>query len=126
MLRRERNDGLYRVITYLCAKMLDELLVAILASFVFSVMVFYGVRFQGSLLLFWLVYLTTLSIGVGAPHAYVVWALCCPPTTKGSPSLSQKSTHTASAVLCYLQQSQGVIHVLLGPSLVHGMQSMHA
>ena len=102
MLRRERNDGLYRVITYLCAKMLDELLVAILASFVFSVMVFYGVRFQGSLLLFWLVYLTTLSIGVGAPHAYVVWALCCPPTTKGSPSLSQKSTHTASAVLCDL------------------------
>lgn len=66
---RERNDGLYRVITYLCAKMLDELTIAVAASLAFSCIVFYGVRFQGSLVLFWLVYLTTLAIGIGAANA---------------------------------------------------------
>ena len=64
--RRERNDGLYRVITYLCAKMLDELLIAVLASIIFACVVFYGVRLQGEWVLFWLVYLTTLSVGISA------------------------------------------------------------
>ncbi len=65
-LRRERNDGLYRVITYLVAKMLDELIIAVFASIVFACVVFYGVRLQGEWVLFWLVYLTTLSVGIGA------------------------------------------------------------
>ena len=29
---RERNDGLYRVITYLCSKMIEELGIALLSS----------------------------------------------------------------------------------------------
>ena len=66
---RERSDGLYRVITYLCAKMLDELIVAACVSFGLSCLLFFGVGFPGELVLFWLVYLTTLAIGVGAPHA---------------------------------------------------------
>ena len=64
---RERNDGLYRVITYLCAKMLDELIVAVVVSFILSCILFYGVRFPGDLVVFWLVYLVTLSVGIGAP-----------------------------------------------------------
>lgn len=62
---RERNDGLYRVITYLVSKMLEELMLAFLASLVFSCIVFYGVKLQGAWVLFWLVYLVTLSCGIG-------------------------------------------------------------
>lgn len=36
LLRSERNDGLYRVITYLCAKMVEELLLALLCSIIFG------------------------------------------------------------------------------------------
>lgn len=61
---RERNDGLYRVITYLTAKIIDELGVAFVASIVFSNVVFWVVNLQGSWPLFWLVYLATLSCGI--------------------------------------------------------------
>ncbi|GAB4821435.1 hypothetical protein N2152v2_008481 [Parachlorella kessleri] len=61
---RERNDGLYRVITYLCAKMLEELGLALLSSLVFSNLVFWLLALEGSYLLFWLVYLCSLAIGI--------------------------------------------------------------
>ena len=69
---RERSDGLYRVITYLCAKMLDELIVAAVVSFFLACILFYGINFPGELVLFWLVYLTSLAIGIGnhtLPHS---------------------------------------------------------
>ena len=88
---RERNDGLYRVITYLCAKMLDELIVAVLVSFVLSCVLFYGAAFPGSLVLFWLVYLTTLSIGIGAPQA--------PPHRPLLPVILQDANYHHHAVL---------------------------
>ena len=69
-VRRERNDGLYRVITYLVFKMLEELTLAFLASLIFSCIVFYGVRLQGEWVLFWLVYLVTLSCGIGENCVY--------------------------------------------------------
>lgn len=61
---RERNDGLYRPITYLLAKLFDELFITLIASVVFSVCVWYLIQLQGSFILFWLVYLLTLSIGI--------------------------------------------------------------
>ena len=61
---RERSDGLYRVITYLCAKMLEELGIAFIVTLIFSNVVFWPLRLQGSWLLFWLVYFCTLSIGI--------------------------------------------------------------
>lgn len=61
---RERNDGLYRVITYLCAKMVDELLLAGMASAVFGVIVWYMVDLQNSFLVFWLAYFLTLTNGI--------------------------------------------------------------
>lgn len=70
LVRRERNDGLYRVITYLVFKMLEELTLAFLASLIFSCIVFYGVRLQGEWVLFWLVYLVTLSCGIGETCVY--------------------------------------------------------
>lgn len=70
---RERNDGLYRPITYLLAKLFDELFGLIVSSVVFSAFVFYVVDLQGSFLLFWLIYLVTLSIGLEL--GYLVAAL---------------------------------------------------
>lgn len=61
---RERNDGLYRVITYLCAKIIEELGVAFVASLIFSNLVFWPLKLQGSFALFWLTYYCTLSIGI--------------------------------------------------------------
>ncbi|GMH35776.1 hypothetical protein BSKO_03644 [Bryopsis sp. KO-2023] len=61
---REKNDGLYRVITYLCAKMVDELVVAGFASAIFGIIVFMMVGLQGSFLTFWLAYFLTLTNGI--------------------------------------------------------------
>lgn len=61
---REKNDGLYRVITYLCAKMIDELLIAAAASALFGLIVFLMIDLQGSFLIFWLAYFLTLTNGI--------------------------------------------------------------
>lgn len=62
---RERADGLYYVITYLLAKMIEELALAALLSAIFSSYVFFGVKYQGSFGLYWIVYFITLSNGIG-------------------------------------------------------------
>ena len=64
---RERNDGLYLCITYLCAKLTEEILLAIVFSLVFSCLVFFPVQFLGQWVFFWLIYLTTTCIGISAP-----------------------------------------------------------
>lgn len=75
---RERNDGLYRPITYLVFKMMEELIIVLCNSLVLSAVVFYPLRLSGDFTLFWLVFLTTSSIGIGA-HALVALAQtrCC-------------------------------------------------
>ena len=66
-VRSERNDGLYRPITYLVFKMMEELIIVLCNSLVLSAVVFYPLRLSGDFTLFWLVFLTTSSIGIGAP-----------------------------------------------------------
>jgi ATP-binding cassette subfamily G (WHITE) protein 2 len=61
---RERSDGLYYAITYLLAKMVDELLLATMASVVNAAATFHAIRFQGSFSLFWLIYVLVLYIGI--------------------------------------------------------------
>ncbi|KAL4428045.1 hypothetical protein ABPG75_002134 [Micractinium tetrahymenae] len=61
---RERNDGLYRVITYLVAKMTEELGIALVNSIVFANIVFWAVDLQGSFAVFWAVYAVTLCCGI--------------------------------------------------------------
>lgn len=61
---REKNDGLYYVITYLLSKMIEELLLAFVSSLGVTAFVFYGIRLQGSWFYFFLTYVTTLSIGI--------------------------------------------------------------
>ena len=70
---RERSDGLYSEITYLVAKMLDEIMLVIPSSIFFAAIVFYSVDLQGKFSIFWLFYLMVSSIGIML--AYLVAAL---------------------------------------------------
>lgn len=70
---RERNDGLYNVLSYLVYKICEELGVALLSSVIFSNVVFWPIKFQGQWVLFWLVYYATL--GCGIVLAYCIAAL---------------------------------------------------
>lgn len=65
---RERADGLYTVLTYLVAKMLDELILATLSSLVFSTATYFAIGFQNSWALFWLIYLIQLYIGIALAY----------------------------------------------------------
>jgi hypothetical protein len=71
---RERNDGLYRTFTYLLAKIIEELVLALIVSVVAALMVFFAVGLAGSFLTFWLSYYVTLCNGIAV--AYLVRA--CP------------------------------------------------
>jgi ATP-binding cassette, subfamily G (WHITE), member 2 len=70
LFARERSDGLYKPITYLLSKYFDEIFITTFSSLIFSVFVWFVVDLRGSFLLFWLVYLLTLSIGISL--AYLV------------------------------------------------------
>merc|ERR1712157_688584 len=61
---RERADGNYRVFSYLLYKILEEFLLTIPISLLFTVVIYYGVGLHGSLLLFWLTFLVTQNIGI--------------------------------------------------------------
>lgn len=69
LFMRERADGLYYAITYLLAKLLDELMLATLASLPLCAASFYAISFQNSFVLFWIVYLLVLYIGVVLAYA---------------------------------------------------------
>ena len=75
--RSERNDGLYRPITYLVFKMMEELIIVLCNSLVLSAVVFYPLKLSGDFTLFWLVFLTTSSIGIGAHHRDVLLCVAC-------------------------------------------------
>jgi len=53
-------------------QMIDELVIAFLASLIFSCVVFFPLKLSGLWVLFWMTYYCTLSIGIGEipqPHA---------------------------------------------------------
>ena len=56
---------MYRSITYLTAKMTEELIAALISSLCFSCIVFFPVKLAGSFALFFCVYYLTTSIGIG-------------------------------------------------------------
>ncbi|GAB4821434.1 hypothetical protein N2152v2_008480 [Parachlorella kessleri] len=85
---RERNDGLYRVLTYLSHKMIEEVALALLLSIIFSAVVFYTLAFEGSYVLFWLVHFVSLANGIAL--AYFIAAV--------SPNMDA----AASALLAYV------------------------
>lgn len=71
------------MICYLSFKMIEEQLIAVVTTLIFSLVVFYSVEFQGSFLLFWLMFHFTLSVGIAM--AYNVSALV--PTLDGANSV---------------------------------------
>lgn len=50
--------------------MVEELLVILFVSLTVSACIFFAVGFHGEYILFWLVYLVTISIGMGEPAAH--------------------------------------------------------
>ena len=70
---RERNDGLYTPLTYLSAKLVEEVIVALLVSIISSNIVFWACEFAGSWALFWFTAFLTTVVGIGArtpPHMH--------------------------------------------------------
>ena len=56
--------------------MMEELIIVLCNSLVLSAVVFYPLKLSGDFTLFWLVFLTTSSIGIGAHHcakSCMVW-----------------------------------------------------
>ena len=73
--RRERADGMFQPITYLCAKLTQELTLAVASSLVFTCIIFWALELPGSFGLFFLTYYQTTCIGIGPPPPGA--GLCC-------------------------------------------------
>jgi len=61
---RERNDGLYYTVTYLLAKMCDELVLGALATCGVTAFVYFGIQLQGEWVCFWIGYYVSLCVGI--------------------------------------------------------------
>jgi hypothetical protein len=72
---RERNDGLYTALTYLSAKIVEEVVVALLVSLAVSNIVFWQLALAGSWALFWYTYFQTTLIGIGARLFRLSWQM---------------------------------------------------
>lgn len=64
-MSRERADGLFRPFTYLCQKLVGEVIVTLFVSLACSALVFYTVRLAGNFAYFWLDYFMTTLCGIG-------------------------------------------------------------
>ncbi len=95
---REQSDGLYRVITYLTFKVLEEVVLAVASSVVFSLLVYYLVRLQGSFFPVWIVFLVTQLVGVGElSHLMTGLILCSSSSSSSSSSFSSSSFSSSSS-----------------------------
>jgi ABC-type multidrug transport system ATPase subunit len=66
---RERADGCYMAFTYYLAKFIEEAVLCIVTSFLFSVIVFWGIKLQGSFIIFVAVYYMTTMLGIVLAYA---------------------------------------------------------
>jgi hypothetical protein len=89
---RERNDGLYRPITYLINKLADELGVAVIMSLITAAAIFYGVQFQGTFLVFWFTYFS--NVGFPRTHA------CRPHATMQAASMCWRHSLARTKLAC--------------------------
>lgn len=67
--RRELNDGLYKPLAYVLARLSEEYFAAALGSLLGSLITFYGFKMQGTFFIFWLAFYITLCTGIGATWA---------------------------------------------------------
>ena len=66
-VNREINDGLYRPITYLCAKFATEFVMVIINSLIWPTLIFFSGQLKGQWILFFLVSAVALSTAVSEP-----------------------------------------------------------
>merc|ERR1719265_480675 len=66
---RERADGCFMAVTYYLAKFIEEAVLCILTSLLFSVITFWGIRLQGSFLIFVVTYYMTTMLGIVLAYA---------------------------------------------------------
>ncbi|KAK9865323.1 hypothetical protein WJX84_007950 [Apatococcus fuscideae] len=70
---RERSDGLYHTLTYITAKVAEEMVIAFLGSLIFSNWIWWSTEFRGSYALFLLVHYACTCTGIVL--AYFIAAL---------------------------------------------------
>jgi len=66
---RERADGLYTGLTYYVYKFIEEAVLCVLTSLVFTISVFYAMDLQGSLAIFTVAYFLTAMVGIVLAYA---------------------------------------------------------
>eukprot|EP00746_Dinoflagellata_sp_MGD_P108399 gnl/MRDRNA2_/MRDRNA2_46302_c0_seq1.p1 gnl/MRDRNA2_/MRDRNA2_46302_c0~~gnl/MRDRNA2_/MRDRNA2_46302_c0_seq1.p1 ORF type:complete len:626 (-),score=111.00 gnl/MRDRNA2_/MRDRNA2_46302_c0_seq1:91-1968(-) len=66
---RERADGCYMAVTYYLAKFIEEAVLCVLTSLLFSVITFWGIALQGSFLVFVVTYYMTTMLGIVLAYA---------------------------------------------------------
>ncbi|CAJ1389303.1 unnamed protein product [Effrenium voratum] len=66
---RERADGLYTAVTYYVAKFIEEAVLCIFTSLVFSLAVFWAMELQGSFIIFAVSYFLTSMVGIVLAYA---------------------------------------------------------
>merc|ERR1712070_1037419 len=66
---RERADGCYAAWTYYCSKFIEEAVLCVLTSLMFSSIVFFSLGLQGSFPIFTLTYFLTSMIGIVLAYA---------------------------------------------------------
>jgi ABC-type multidrug transport system ATPase subunit len=66
---RERADGCYTGVTYYLSKFIEEAVMAVMTSLVFSVVVFFSLSLQGSFVIFTLGYFLTTLLGIVLAYA---------------------------------------------------------
>lgn len=71
---RELDDGLYRPGIYLLARMFDEVLMALICTFIFGSIMWKIVQFQGKIVYLWAIYFGHLFNGIAAAYIFAAVA----------------------------------------------------
>jgi len=66
---RERADGCYTAVTYYLSKFIEEALLCTITSLVFSCVVFFAMKLQGSFVVFVVSYFLTAMVGITLAYA---------------------------------------------------------
>jgi len=67
---RERNDGLFRPITFLMYLMAEEIIVAIPVSLIACTMIWFGAGIQGSFLMWWCSFAISFVVGISSAYFF--------------------------------------------------------
>ena len=66
---RERNDGLYRSVTFLTYLILEEFFIAVPVTLIINVIMWFGLKLAGNFVLWWLSFFITYIAGITVSYA---------------------------------------------------------